>query len=266
MVARLVFFLTAIVTATPATVRRPANRWLVIAGSANTLTAALNLQQALQPAWPAAQIIASSDCDNLRGGLYIVAAAVLPDQEAAVASARKLQARVAGAYPRTCTVKPGSRIALGIPLIDASIYKAPRSVASWTDRDRISEIVRLANDAYLWIRRGFASAAYDPQEGREVSVLSVSQSSADARVLEAHCTEFSYAAQGSRVAITCAREVSDGISFHTVDVFDIVTGRKISSTPRCRKPRFISSKELGCEEERAGANGLITVRPRRVSL
>ena len=113
-------FVLAVLIAAQATARIAPIQWLVIAGSADTVTAALNLQQALKPLWPEAKIIATSDCYNLRPRLYVVAAAVVEDRDSALAGARKLQAKVAGAYPRMCIVKVNSRIALGIPLVDGS--------------------------------------------------------------------------------------------------------------------------------------------------
>lgn len=259
-------FLLAVALAMQAAAEGGATRWLAVAGSADNLPSVLKIAQDVRTSWPRVQIVASSDCSNLRSRLYLVVVEMSDDRDSATSTVRKLKSKIPDAYPRECRVKPQSRLALGVPLVDPSIEKVPRDVVNWTEQDRLSQVIPVSNQGYLWVRRTYVAPSYDPREGRRVSVLFFSRNPSDARLLEADCTDFSHAALQSRIAIACARETAADTFFHTVDVFDASSGRKISSTSRCRKPVFISNTELVCEEEHVGPDGRLTLRRKRVQV
>ena len=114
-------------------------------------------------------IVATSDCTNLKPGLFLPVAGIFNDSDEVqreVAEARKV---VHDAYARACDPEPGSCIELGIDAVDRSIYDVLSNAVNWDDRDRLSE-VHPAGGMYVWFRRQYLKDPNDAREGRRTSV------------------------------------------------------------------------------------------------
>jgi hypothetical protein len=212
--------------------------------------AVLSTHRALAPAMkaaaaaPGAAVVASGDCSGFRSGLYLVAAP---------------QAKPA----RVCAPKPGSRIALGIALIDPSIARVPANAVNWTAEDRISTVTRLAT-GYLWIQRRYEADPEDPREGHRESVFFLRSSPTDAVRLDADCAHPAFAQKDGWIALSCARELAADHMLHELRVFDQATGKVVFTAPRCREPRFESAGEVACRAESVDAEGKLTLAPKRL--
>lgn len=243
----------------------PTVKWLVIAASSPQITPALDTIRTLTASWPKAAVIAGKDCSNLSPDLYLAVVSLQTDRAAAQSEATRLKTQIPDAYIRACTVRPESRLQLGIPLLDASIGKVPGDAVNWTDADRISQVISLPEEGHLWIRRQYVADAEDPNEGRRTAVLFFDHSASETHQLESDCPNFSYSAQAGFIAISCARAVAGDDLFHTIDVFERNSLGKIASVERCRKPQ-ISDKTLSCEEEQVGPDGKLRLTTKQVPL
>jgi hypothetical protein len=243
----------------------PSGKWLVIAASSRQVAPALTSAKTLKASWPDAAVIASQDCSNLAPDLYLTVVSTQTDRAAAQSEAARLKTQVPDAYIRACTLRPGSRLQLGVPLIDPSIENVPGDVVNWTDADRISQVVALPAKGHLLVRRQYQPDPNDPNEGRRTAVLFFSQSPSDAHQLESDCQQFSYTAQSGVIAISCAREVAADNLLHTIDVFKRPSLEKITSVEHCRKPQ-LSGAALSCEEEQVGPDGKLRLTPKHLRL
>jgi hypothetical protein len=87
-----------------------AGQWFVIAGSHKMVQPALAMQQQLQPSWPHVTVVASSDCQNLRPGLYLTVVQSARQLERTQDALRTLHAHIPDAYTRKCIPKAYSRL------------------------------------------------------------------------------------------------------------------------------------------------------------
>ena len=240
--------------------------WLAIAASSTTLAPSLKTTGKLRSQSPQAAVVASSDCENLRQGLYLSVAVVAGDRATSQAALEKARAVSADAYVRECRPRPGSRILLGVPLIDPSIEKVPEDVVNWSDADRISTIVKLPEEGYLWLRRIYVAAPEDPLEGRRTSVLFFATDPKKSTQLTADCTDPGFAEKSNRIALSCARETAADNLLHETTVYDATSARALIKVSRCRKPELISVSQLTCWAEEVDGQGVLYLRPKRVPL
>jgi hypothetical protein len=241
------------------------NAWLVVAGSNTAVEPAMSVRNKLVRAWPTATIISTGDCENLRAGLYLTVVDSGQDREKAQAVLSRLKPGVADAYVRQCKIKPDSRIALGVPLIDPSIEKVPQNVVNWTDHNRISSVAKLADGGYLWIRRRYESLPEDPREGRREAVLFFETSPSNPRQLESDCTDPEFDRRGTRLAVGCARETAADHLLHNIQIFSIGPWEAVQAVPHCRKPHFVSAYELSCSAEEIDSSGGLKLTQKLVS-
>jgi hypothetical protein len=216
--------------------------------------------------WPETSIAVSADCENLQPGVYLAVAAITADREKAGEAAARLRTEAGSAHVRECRPKPGSRIALGVPAVDASIRNVPDDAVNWTDDDRVSTVVKLPGSGYLWVRRTYEAAREDPREGRRESVLYFAADPRQARTLDADCTGVTWAARGTWIALSCAREVAADHLLHQTTVFDRNSGKPALTLRRCRDPRFASETEVSCMAEQVDADGNLRLAGKKASL
>jgi hypothetical protein len=239
-------------------------QWLVTSFKSRDLQSAIRAENKLHRQRPQAGIIASSDCSNISGGYFLTVVAAAPTMAAAAHMLSQLKARGDTAYIQECTPRPGSRLMLGIPLIDPSIRHVPPDAVNWTDADRISTVVKLDDDGYLWFRRWYEADREDPREGRRVSVLFVTHRPQSAHELEQDCSDPSFAVRGKWLALDCAREAAAENLFHQLKVYELPSGKPAFSIQRCRQPQFESETALTCQAEQVDSEGELRLSPKRV--
>ena len=249
-------------SASPA--EEPVTKWLVIAASHPNLQPALQTKERLQRRWPQAAIVATDDCSNLKPGLFLAVVRATAQREAAQGPLASLKSEVGDAYVRDCRVKPDSRVALDIPLVDPSIEKVPRDAVNWSDQDRVSSVRKLAGGGYLWIRRWYDPAPEDPREGRRQAVAFFDAARDRAIPLESDCTDPQSDRLGQWLALSCARQTAGDQLLHETRVYNLTTGESASSTNHCRTPRFLSASTFSCQSEEVDAAGTLHLAPKTV--
>jgi len=245
----------------PAAAQQP---WLVIAGSFPSATEAIKLTAKLRAIEPAS-VVMSSDCENLRQGLYLSAAIVTADRAIAQSALEKAKTIAHDSYLRECKARPASRIALNVPAIDPSIERVPDDAVNWTDEDRTSTVAKLPS-GYLWLRRTYVAAPEDPQEGRRTAALFFAAKPAEARQLTEDCSDSGHAQNGTRVALSCARESAGDNLFHEITVYDTSTARPLLQIKHCRKPNLPTPNQLACQVEEVDAQGTLRLRPKQLEI
>jgi hypothetical protein len=240
-------------------------KWLVVAASSHQIAPVLAPADTLKTSWPNVEVIASQDCSNLVPDLYLAVVSTQTDRAKAQSDSARLKSEIPDAYVRACTVRPESRLQLGIPLLDPSIDKVPGDVVNWTDADRLSQVFALPTGGHLWVRRQYQPAPEDLNEGRRTTVLFFAQNPSNPRKLESDCPQFSHTEQGNLIALLCAREVAGDNLFHTIDIFQLPGLEKIASVEHCRKPQ-LSGLDLSCETEQVGSDGELRLTPRHLRL
>ncbi len=234
-----------------------------MAASNASVSSIAKAAETLRVAWPSVTVVASSDCSNLRPGLFLEAVPAGDERERPAVLA-KLRAQVKDAYLRECRAKPHSRVLLGLPAVDPSIAQVPASAVNWTDMDRISTVHRLAAGGYVWVRRRYDPKPEDPREGRREEVWFFESSAESARQIDGDCTDPAFARRGPLLALSCAREAAADQLLHTTMAYRIGQAKPLRSVPRCRAPRFLSEREFTCQEESMTNAGEIRFTPKRV--
>lgn len=239
-------------------------KWLMIAGSTRTVSAALEVDQKIAPKWPHVTIVASADCQGLKPDLFLTVAETAVDRVSAEDTLPKLKITVPDSYVRECRPKPDTILSLGLPLIDPSIEHVPADAVNWSDQDRISSVIKLPASGYLWIRRWYLAHPNDPREGRRESVLFFMENPHSSIELQADCAA-PYARQLSHwIALSCERGVAADNVLHETVVLDTVSGKAVYSVQHCRKPTFISESEITCEAENVNAEGKLALQTKRL--
>ena len=245
---------------------QPRPLWLTVAGTSKTLTPVLKITRQLRPFSTQAGVVASSDCENLEQGLFLSVAAIATDRAGAQEVLAKVKTVSTAAYVRECRPKNGSRISLGIPAIDPSIEAVPPNTVNWTDEDRVSTIIKLPEDGFLWIRKMYQPAPEDPREGRRTSVQFFRTDPHKSIQLSADCTDLSVSQRAGRIALSCARETAAENLLHETSVYDENSGKELMIVARCRNPEFISRSELRCGNEEVDRSGTLHLHAKRVAL
>jgi hypothetical protein len=239
-------------------------RWLVTSFTTRDLQSAIRAENKLHPQWPQTSIVASSDCSNLSGGYFLTVVTAAWTMAAAEHTFSQFRLRGDTAYVQECMPRPDSRLMLRIPLVDPSIEHVPPDAVNWTDADRISTVVKLDDDGYLWFRRWYEADREDPREGRRVSVLFLTYRPQSAHELVQDCTDPSFAVRGKWLALDCAREAAAENLFHQLKVYELPSGKPAFSIQRCRQPLFESATALTCQAEQVDIDGELRLSPKRV--
>jgi hypothetical protein len=242
----------------------PEIRWLIIAASNKEIRPVLRVQKKVATFWPYTVTAVSQDCANFSPGLYLTLVSMASDRATAMKELRRLKSEIPDAYAKECLIKPDSLLRFGIPAVDPSIEKVPSNVVNWADSDRVSQIISLPEGGHLWIRRIYVPDPEDPREGRRVAILFFEESPEQARLMESDCSDFQTAQRGGAIALSCARAIAGNTLFHNTDVFAQLGRKKINTIEHCRNPRFISEREMSCEEEHVGADGELRFIPKTV--
>jgi len=235
-------------------------KWLVIAGSSQSVEAAISVEKGIKPEWPHVTIVASGDCESLRPNLFLTVAAMAPDRGAADAALQKLKLRISDAYIRECRPKPYTALIWGLPLIDPSIQNVPADAVNWSEQDRVSTLIRLSEAAFLWVRRSYVHKPNDALEGRRESVFFFEQNPQNRIELKAECVDPFAILRSQWVALSCAQAVAGDYLLHEVTVFNTRSGSALYTAPHCRKPAFVSDSEITCEKEGVNAEGKLTLQ------
>lgn len=215
--------------------------WLILQSTADPLAL---IGSAAAARSPGARVMASSDCREMRPGLYVLAT-------------RPRGAKLAGAYVKRCTPKPDSLAARGIPAVDPSFAAMTGTPISFDGSDIVSSI-----RSGLLLRPYFTPAPQDPREGLRTGVDDVAGAR---RPIERDCTAPEVARSRTHIAIACAIEqVADQYIYRTV-LYRAGDLARIKVIPRCRKPQ-LTAGAFRCAMQTISPDGQVTTAPRTIAL
>jgi hypothetical protein len=187
---------------------------------------------------PRARVMASSDCAEMRAGLYVLA---LP-AGAGAGAARP------GTYRKRCTARAGSLTARGLPAVDPSFAAMREPPVNFAGRDVVSSI-----RAGLLIRPWYVAAPEDSREGLRVAVDDVAGAR---RPVERDCTGAEVARSRTHIAVACAVEqVADQPVYRTI-VYRASDLARVGAVPRCRAPQLLPGT-LRCTGQTVTATGKV---------
>ncbi|MCC2976913.1 hypothetical protein LK533_09540 [Sphingomonas sp. PL-96] len=239
---RWVASLALLLSASGAVAQPAGNDWLILQSAADplALVGAVAAKRA-----PGGRVMASSDCREMRPGLYVLA--MRPGAGV----------RPAGAYVKRCTPRPNSLTARGIAAVDPS-FAAMRSTPINFDGSDIVSTVR----AGLLLRPYYAPSPEDPREGLRTAVDDVA---GERRPIERDCTGPEVARSRTHIAIACAIEqVAEQYAYRTV-VYRADDLARVKAISRCRKPRLMAGA-VKCAAQTISADGQVTTAQRTVAL
>jgi hypothetical protein len=216
--------------------------WLILQSAADplVLVGAATAKRA-----PGARVMASSDCREMRPGLYVLA--MRPSGGA----------QPAGAYVKRCTPKPDSLAARGIATVDPS-FAAMRGTPINFDGSDIVSTVRAGS----LLRPYYTLSPEDPRGGLRTAVDDVA---GKRRSIERDCTGPEVARSRTHIAIACAIEqVAEQYVYRTV-VYRASDLARVKAIPRCRKPQ-LTGGSVQCAMQTISADGQVATAPRTVAL
>lgn len=230
--------------------------WLVITASGQAIVPLLQKKAELAKKWPNATLIRSSDCKNLRSGLYMLAVAKGADAKEAEGHLRKVRQAVPDAYIRKCEIREQSLLAFGLPVVHSSIEGVPADAVNWSDKDRTSELKLLDSLGYLFIERTYDPAYEGPREGRAQAVYFIAHANKKLMLLDTDCWGLgSVDHKNDMVAFHCASRAAADHIIHTAKAFRLKPVELVFTREYCRNPRFGAGDMISCEEERVDAQG-----------
>jgi hypothetical protein len=240
--------------------------WLIVGATTQTPSPLIEAKNKLLSHWPEVSIVATEDCTNTKNSFYVLSLDKTKTRNEALISLTRARKEVADAYLLNCMIKPESRLAFGIPLIDSSLEKVPENSVNWTDNDYITEVKLLGDDTFLILKR-----IYDPEdegfrEGRRLDIYFFHNNPKQAHLLRPNCWDFggeSY--DGKVLAFHCAHMVAGLHMIHEVEAYKLQPLQKIFNKTYCRNPH-LSDKSLTCEEELVDAQGELILKVVKESL
>ena len=241
-------------------------QWLSILASEGTLHAAVKKLESLNADGKDLRLISSNDCSNLRQGLFLVASGIWRDKsEAGKDAARWRDQKVKDAYLRACEVTPGSRLDLGVPVLDPSIYQRPPDIVNWTYEDAMSHVKSLSNSLIAVIQPRYEPCPEDVREGLKVPVYVIMKPGKERIRLETDCIDPELTANADLVAVSCVNATMADHLLHITRVYQIPSRKLILERERCREPR-LSVNQLSCREEELDKEGNLHLKSKNYPL
>ena len=224
-----------------------AGKWFAIAAARPQVSEAVALARELRQTASNTEVIQSGDCAGFRPGLFLVVVESTSGKSGADRTVTELRNRFKDAYSRECKPGAGSAVALGVPIVDKSIFQVPKDSVNWDNTDMVSA-VHSRGDATVLVRRWYDPVENDPLEGRRVSVV-LKSDKLQSKELISRCSGAEVVFGSGRVAVTCQKMVAGSDMLHAVSVFDLGTGKLLETVDRCRNPKFESGTKMVCERE-----------------
>lgn len=241
-------------------------KWLSVLASEGTLHAAVKKLRSLKSDGKGLQIISSDDCKNLHQGLFLVVSGIWQERSDAEKEAAKWRTRkVKDAYPRACTVVPDSRLDLGVPVLDPSIYERPPDTVNWTYEDAMSRVKGLSNSLVGIIQPRYEPSPEDVREGLKMPVYVITKPGAEWIRLRSDCIDPEVTAEVPFVAVSCVNATMADHLLHVTRVYQIPSRILVLERERCREPR-LSANQLICRDESLDKEGNLRLESRNYPL
>lgn len=240
--------------------------WFSILSTETEIDTAVAKLKALSIKDERLELVSCDDCSNLRSGLILVTTGIRKNENEAEKDIIKWRKRgIKDAYLKSCNILPGSRLALGVPLLDQSIYKRPVNIVNWGYEDAMSNVQPIDNGYVAIVWPQYEEAPEDVMEGLKIKI-GIIRPNRDAKIdfLAENCIdpEFSVNSHLNLVAVSCVNETAADNLLHKTIVYQMPSKKKIFEQSRCKNPK-ISDKTIVCEKESLDKNGEMHIESKK---
>lgn len=264
-----VLFLSATVSTMagePGAVPTRQTLWLPIVATRSTVDKAFESAAKLQRSIGELQLVDTTDCQNLRKGLYLVVAGIYGQQAAAKSAIDEWRNQgVNDAYLRSCEVVVPSRLSLSIPLLDPSLMQNSIEAVNWGLEDAVSRVVGIDSRFVAAIVPRYQPNPEDIREGLRIGVRLYNLDEHRAMDLSAECIDPEFSVNATHVALTCVNESAADHLLHRTQLFTLTDGKLAAEKNRCTQPVF-KDKRWVCQKESVDAEGVLKLEAITLSL
>jgi hypothetical protein len=233
--------------------------WFSILSTETEIATAVEKKNSLSLTGGSLELVNCEDCKNLRPGLILLTTGIKKDKSEANADIMKWRQRgIKDAYLRSCDVLPNSRLALGIPLLDPSIYGRPEDVVNWQYENAVSRVKPLDNSWIAIIQPKYESTPDDILEGLRINIGLLNPNEKKiALSLSKNCIDPVFSADADNkamVAVSCVNETAADHLLHKTLVYHVPSQKKVFEKDRCKNPR-LSGNAIICDMESLDKHG-----------
>lgn len=208
------------------------------------------------------QIVASSDCVNLKKDLYLV---VISDRKMSISYARE---KIPDSYERRCELISTSVMKYNIDAVDSSFALVKIDPINWSSKDTVAQLVSILYPRKLLIIRPYyLNVQNDPSEGLNAAVEIHDLNKNNIAPLINECRYANVNYRGAFIAVSCANEQIADQVVYTTKIFSAANGSLSRTLNRCAKPVInVTKKLITCEMQIIDKNGNIKTISKTVKL
>lgn len=202
------------------------------------------------------QIVASSDCSNLKPNLYLIAVSNGTRQLASVRD------RVPDAYVRACNLRGQSVIKTKLDAIDPSFAEVREEPVNWSSPDTVAKIAgRTLRKELIILRPYHVLALEDPREGLRNAIDILQPENPNLFRLVADCTYPHLSLDGDMLAVACAKSSVAEQPLYQTKVFNLVDRKLVRTIEKCAAPKISAHPRMvSCEIQIIGKDGVLSSR------
>lgn len=208
-------------------------------------------------------IVASSQCSNLKTGLFLIVAKTTQNNLSA-AQIESFKTAVKGSYPRACVPTKESTFSLGISAIDVSFSSVKQTPINWTSTDATAKrLSGMTAKQIAVLQPRYVQNDNDPREGLIESVVVIGLRKA----LIENCPSAQFDQAGELVVLACATQQIAGQAVFEARVYSLPDSKLLLTTQRCSKPVIVNDgARLKCQIQKASSSGVVLVSEQTVPI
>lgn len=243
--------------------------WLAVIATFSDIEAAALAKESAALKMSTLHLIASEDCNGFPTARIFLVHQIAPVRSMAEDALREWQQRrrrTAGAGIIACEVRPASRIALNVPLLDPSFLGHPLNAVNWTYEDAKSRTQPLPGGNIAIVRPVYVNAPDDVREGLRIGVdLALASKGGEVVQLMPDCIDPTFNENGPYLAVTCVAQTAGEDLLRRITVYKLDQLDVSAKQEPCRNAR-LNGRTLSCDEEKVGPEGKLVLKPIKVKL
>ncbi len=242
------------------------NHWIPILGTFTSPSSALKSIKKLSINGAELNLISSNDCKNIKPNLIIATVGVFTDKKTAQEKVNHWKTKdIKDAYLKVCKLKPNSRLALNIPLIDASFQQLEDDPLNWEIKEILSSIKSIGENQLIAIKPYYIKDPEDIREGLRQQIVLYSTNNRKPIILSKDCVDPDFFDNSNFLGFSCAEEVAAMNLLHKVYVFSRKNGERVKSVEHCRSAKIVN-QQLECLKETVNNEGELQLTKIKISL
>ncbi len=242
------------------------NHWISILGTFTSPSSALKSIKKLSTDGEEINLISSNDCENIKPNFIIAIAGIFTDKKTAQKKVNHWKTKkVKDAYIKVCKLKQNSRLALNIPLIDASFQQLETDPINWEVKEALSSIKPIAKNQFVVIKPYYIKDAEDIREGLRQQIVLRSTNNTKPIILSKDCVDPDFFNSRNFIGFSCAKEVAAMNLLHEAYIFSRKSGERLKSVKHCRSAKIVN-QQLECLKETVNNEGELQLTKIKISL